>query len=110
MPLPSPRGRSSMLRSRPTLARLCTVAAVIAAGAVAALVQAPGARAANLPPHFAEQTVWTGLNMPTNIEFAPDGRVFVAEKGGVIKVFDSVSDSTPTVFADLSRNVHPLHD
>jgi Glucose / Sorbosone dehydrogenase len=33
-----------------------------------------------------------------NIEFAADGAVFVAEKGGEIKVFDSVSDTTPSAF------------
>ena len=29
--------------------------------------------------------------------FSPDGRVFVAEKSGLIKVFDSLDDTTPTV-------------
>ena len=38
---------------------------------------------------------------PTAVRFAPDGRVFVAEKSGLIKVFDSLTDTTPTVFADL---------
>ncbi|HZM42341.1 MAG TPA: PQQ-dependent sugar dehydrogenase, partial [Acidimicrobiales bacterium] len=38
-----------------------------------------------------DETVWSGLTNPVNIEFAPDGTVFVAEKGGEIKVFDSVS-------------------
>ena len=49
---------------------------------------------------------------PTNIEFAADGRVFVAEKRGVIKVWDSVTDPTPTVFADsnLQSNVHNFWD
>jgi glucose/arabinose dehydrogenase len=99
-----------MLRPRRAFACLYVVAVVVAAGAIAALVQSSSAQGASLPPHFAEQVVWSGLNTPTNIEFAPDGRVFVAEKSGVIKVFDNVNDPTPTVFADLSRNVHPLHD
>ena len=30
------------------------------------------------------------------MRFAKDGRVFVAEKRGVIKVFDSLTDTTPT--------------
>ncbi|GAA1028702.1 PQQ-dependent sugar dehydrogenase [Virgisporangium ochraceum] len=85
--------------------------AVVAGAAVVALNRAPSAEAATqLPPGFAEQVVWGDLNMPTNIEFAPDGRVFVAEKGGVIKVYDNVNDPRPTVFADLSRNVHNVHD
>ena len=44
------------------------------------------------------------------MRFAPDGRVFVAEKSGRIKVFDSLSDPTPTVFADLSAQVHDFWD
>ena len=52
----------------------------------------------------------TGLSNPTAVRFAPDGRVFVAEKSGLIKVFDSVSDPTPTVFADLRTNVHNFWD
>ncbi|WP_238547368.1 discoidin domain-containing protein [Actinoplanes friuliensis] len=52
----------------------------------------------------------TGLDQPINVEFAPDGRVFVAEKAGRIKVFDSIADPTPTLFADLSANVHNQND
>ena len=36
--------------------------------------------------------------------------MFVAEKSGLIKVFDSMSDTTPTVFANLSTNVHNYWD
>jgi glucose/arabinose dehydrogenase/PKD repeat protein len=68
------------------------------------------AAAAVLPTGFREQTVLTGLNQPMNIEFAPDGRIFVAEKAGRIKVFDSIADTTPTLFADLSANVHNQND
>ena len=63
-----------------------------------------------LPEHFESEIVLTGLVEPTNLEFAPDGRVFVAEKSGVIKVFDDLNDPTPTVFADLSENVHNYWD
>ncbi|HEX6686460.1 MAG TPA: PQQ-dependent sugar dehydrogenase [Candidatus Limnocylindrales bacterium] len=78
---------------------------------VAALfIVVPPARAAVLPSGFQEQIVFTGLNQPTNLEFAPDGRVFVAEKGGVIKVFDSLADPTASVFADLSANTHNVWD
>ena len=37
----------------------------------------------------------TGLANPTNIEFAADGRVFVAQKNGDLKVHDNVDDPTP---------------
>jgi len=59
---------------------------------------------------FVEDSVLTGLNGPTAVRFSPDGRVFVAEKPGIVKVFDSLSDPTPDVFADLRKNVHNFWD
>ena len=64
-----------------------------------------------LPSGFTESIVFsTGLENPTNIEFAADGRVFVAEKSGTLKVYDSVADPTPTAFTDLKTNVHNFWD
>jgi glucose/arabinose dehydrogenase len=63
-----------------------------------------------VPSGFQESVVFAGLTNPTVIRFAADGRVFVAEKSGLIKVFDSVLDSTPTIFADLQTNVHNFWD
>src|SRR5688572_30409835 len=68
------------------------------------------ARAATLPPGFQESIVFSGLTQPTAVRFAADGRVFVAEKRGVIKVFDSLTDPTPDTFADLNVNVHNFWD
>jgi glucose/arabinose dehydrogenase len=68
------------------------------------------AHAATLPAGFTESTVVSGLTNPTVLRFASDGRVFVAEKSGLIKVFDNLSDPTPTVFADLRTNVHNFWD
>ncbi len=48
--------------------------------------------------------------MPTAVRFPPDGRVFVAEKSGLIKVFDSLSDRNADVFADLRTQVHNYWD
>jgi glucose/arabinose dehydrogenase len=102
------RGRDAR-RSR-TLPVALSAALVL--GSLTALVAstAPAARAATLPAGFQETTVFSGLTNPTVVRFAPDGRVFVAEKRGVIKVFDSLSDSTPTVFADLNVNVYNFWD
>ncbi|MGH8867301.1 MAG: PQQ-dependent sugar dehydrogenase [Actinomycetes bacterium] len=62
----------------------------------------PAAEAAtSLPSGFQDTTVMSGLAEPTNVEFAPDGRVFVAEKRGVVMAFDSLSDSSPVVAADM---------
>ena len=71
----------------------------------------PGrASAAQLPSGFTESVAFNGLTNPTNLEFAADGRVFVTEKSGNIKVFDSLSDPTPTTFTDLTTNVHNYWD
>jgi glucose/arabinose dehydrogenase len=74
------------------------------------LALAPSAAAGTLPANFQESTVVSGLTNPTVVRFSPDGRVFVAEKSGLIKVFDNLSDTTPTVFADLSTNVYNFWD
>jgi glucose/arabinose dehydrogenase len=82
----------------------------IAATVVLVLTAAGSASAATYPTGFSEQTVFSGLTNPTTVRFAPDGRVFVAEKSGLIKVFDSLSDSQPDVFADLRTQVHNFWD
>ena len=66
--------------------------------------------AAAVPPGFTESVAFSGLNNPTSIRFAPDGRVFVAEKSGRILVYDNTSDTTPTLYADLSTNTHDFWD
>ena len=68
------------------------------------------ALAGTLPPGFTETTVWSGLGDPTALRFAPDGRVFVASKSGIINVFDDLGDTTPTQFADLRSRVHDFWD
>ncbi len=62
------------------------------------------------PPDFVDEAVFTGLSNPTNIEFAANGKVFIAEKSGIVKVYDSVTDATPDTFADLRSNVHDYWD
>jgi glucose/arabinose dehydrogenase/PKD repeat protein len=71
--------------------------------------QSPSAGAA-LPAGFQESVVFSGLDHPTAVRFSPDGRIFVAEKNGRIKVFDNLADTTPTLFADLSTNVYNFWD
>jgi glucose/arabinose dehydrogenase len=63
-----------------------------------------------LPSGFRDTVVFSGLTQPTAIAFSPDGRVFVAEKGGKIKVFASLTATTPSLFADLSTNVYNYWD
>jgi glucose/arabinose dehydrogenase len=80
-------------------------------GAVLCLLfLAPGSVAGTVPTGFQDSAVITGLSFPTVLRFAPDGRVFVAQKNGVIKVFDNLSDASPDTFADLSGEVHNFWD
>jgi glucose/arabinose dehydrogenase len=82
----------------------------LVAGGLAALSVTSEAQGATTPAGFSESVVLSGLTNPTVLRFSPDGRVFVAEKRGVIKVFDSLADPTPDVFADLNVNVHNFWD
>jgi glucose/arabinose dehydrogenase len=59
---------------------------------------------------FLEQVVISGLDAPTAVEFAPNGHVFVAEKRGTIQEFDSLTDTTPSEWADISGEVHDYWD
>ena len=65
-----------------------------------------GAAALTLPAGFEQATVLPGVGKPQDIEIAPNGRVFVAEKTGFIRTYASVDDTTPTLFADLRTQVH----
>ena len=77
---------------------------------MATFVGEEAATALTLPSGFQQTTVYSGLDAPTAIQFASDGRVFIAEKSGIIKVFDSLTDTTPTIFADLRTATHNYWD
>ena len=74
------------------------------------VVALPSGASAIVPAGFQESTASSGLVAPTSVRFAADGRVFVAEKRGRVLEYDSLSDPTPTVFADLSTAVHDFWD
>src|SRR5215210_4138886 len=97
-------------RSRRRLLWSCLTAASVLLGVMAVFTPTPPVGAATLPAGFQETVVFSGLVSPTVVRFAPDGRVFVAEKRGVIKVFDSLTDTTPDTFADLNVNVYNFWD
>ena len=81
---------------------------VVLATAVGVPSAAPAAAA--VPPGFTEVTAFRGLAEPTAVRFAPDGRVFVAEKRGTIVMFDGLTDPTPTRVADLRTEVYNFWD
>jgi glucose/arabinose dehydrogenase len=63
-----------------------------------------------LPEGFQDSVAIGNLEQPTNFRFAPDGRVFVAEKPGKILVYENIEDTTPEVFADLRTDVYDSGD
>jgi glucose/arabinose dehydrogenase len=59
---------------------------------------------ATLPPNFARSQVVGGLASPTAMEFAPDGRLFVAEQRGMLRVVKA--GGSLATFLDISGRVH----
>lgn len=71
------------------------------------LVVASLAGAATLPPNFTETQVAIGLSSPTAMAFAPDGRLFVCEEAGAIRVIKN-NALLPAPFATV--NTSTLHE
>ncbi len=100
------------MRTRLTSARPKTAlvaAAGLVAGLLTALTPVTNAAAA-VPAGFTDTAVISGLTSPTNAVFAPDGRVFVSEKSGLVKTFDSLADTTATITADLRTQTQDFWD
>src|SRR5215213_1616646 len=58
---------------------------------------------ATLPPNFTRSQVVGGLASPTAMEFAPDGRLFVAEQRGTLRVLKA--SGKLATFLDISGRV-----
>jgi glucose/arabinose dehydrogenase len=66
------------------------------------LLAASSASAATLPVNFTESIIATGLLRPTAMALAPDGRLFVCEQGGNLRVITSGGALLSTPFVSLS--------
>jgi glucose/arabinose dehydrogenase len=86
------------------------VALVVAAGLLATLPEPGRADAPSLPPGFTSTPVITGLTLPTAMAFSPDGKVYVAQKSGLIRVYPNASTNNGTVFKDLSSRTFNNYD
>jgi glucose/arabinose dehydrogenase/PKD repeat protein len=87
--------------------RIVTATTVLLA---ACLVMPGAASASTLPSGFRDTVALSGLINPTVVQFASDGRIFVGQKNGVIKVFQSLTDTNPLTVADLSTQVDDYWD
>jgi glucose/arabinose dehydrogenase len=68
-----------------------------------ACLQVVQAFAATVPPGFTDSTVASGLASPTSMAIAPDGRIFVAQQGGALRIIKN-DVLLPTPFLTLSVN------
>jgi glucose/arabinose dehydrogenase len=75
----------------PRLPTLPAAARRTAAALVLTLACAAPAAAVTLPPDFVLETVPFVFDVPTDIAFLPDGRLLVAEKGGILYVVDGAT-------------------
>src|SRR6266852_484171 len=50
------------------------------------VLSARGASAATLPSGFSESVIASGISSPTAMDFAPDGRLFVCQQNGQLRV------------------------
>ena len=80
---------------------LCALLAFVAAVLAFSANSARGA--ATLPPNFARSQVVGGLASPTAMEFSPDGRLFVAEQRGTLRVVKAGGNLA--TFLDISGRV-----
>ena len=82
--------------------------AVVAAAAGSA--PAAARAASELPAGFEDLPLVTGLRQPTAVSWAPDGRMFVAEKEGRVRVVMPDGRLRPTPLLDISEHVNAYWD
>jgi glucose/arabinose dehydrogenase len=80
---------------------VCTLLASVVAVLAFPADSAQGAT--TLPPNFARSQVVGGLANPTAMDFAPDGRLFVAEQRGTLRVV--TAGGTLATFLNISGRV-----
>ena|SRR5215208_5506191 len=90
-------GKSVHLFATIALALLASV------GTLLVLPIGPAQGAPNLPQGFTDSQVVSGLTNPTDMEFAPDGRLFVTEDAGRVRI--AKPDGTLSTFLDISTKV-----
>src|SRR5688500_5817273 len=82
-----PSKRKGEMDMRRALLPLSLMALTLLAcvGALLALPKEPAQGVATLPTGFTDSQVVSGLTSPTDMEFAPNGRLFVAEQAGRLR-------------------------
>jgi glucose/arabinose dehydrogenase len=89
--------RVVLLFAAMALASLASVAALVV------FPLGPAQGAVTLPSGFTHSQIASGLTGPTDMEFAPDGRLFVAEEAGKLRI--AKPDGSLATFLDISSKV-----
>ena len=90
-------------------ARSLLALAITAAALLVATIAPARAHAITLPAGFAESDLATGFSGPVASSSAPDGRLFVVEKSGRLRVVNPGS-TTPVTVLDLRDRVNSYSD
>ena len=81
----------------------------LAAACAATVLAASPSHAASYPSGFEERTLVAGLSDPMSMAWAPDGRMFIIEKPGRLKMVPP-GGSTATTILDISARVNHAND
>ena len=81
-----------------TLSVLCTLAVMLTAASARA-------DTSFTDPHFESTTLASGLDFPTTVTWAPDGRMFIAEKFGYVRVVQPDGTLLANPIIDISDHV-----
>jgi glucose/arabinose dehydrogenase len=92
-----------MKKSAALLLAAMAVSSLASVGALLTLPMGSARGAVILPSGFTRSQVVGGLARPTDMEFAPDGRLFVAQQAGKLRI--AKPDGTLATFLDISAKV-----
>src|SRR5262245_51412391 len=93
--------RSPAFRPRSACARNATLSLVPLALALAVMLAAPARGQIVLPAHFEALTLPGNYNLAVNLEFAPDGTLFIVQKTGQVRVVKANGTTQTQNFIDL---------
>lgn len=81
------------------------ISASVLGAALLAAIPASAQAVPSIPVGLQARTVASGLQAPTSVAFAPDGRIFVAEKQGTVKVVLPGEAPRARLLLDISGHV-----
>lgn len=87
---------------RRILFSLIAAALLVAPSSAQQPLPVPGSEPRGPLPTFSEEIYVQGLSSPTAMAWAPDGRLFIAQKGGTVRVVSAAGALLPTPFVSIT--------